>query len=127
MEPLWGGALVQLEQAMRFRLARQGVLASNVANADTPGYRRRELHFADKLGQEFLKLASSDTSHSGGSRSLKAHIERGPLGDRPDRNGVDLPRELVELNRNAGAFTDQATVLRRMISLRRTAIVGQPR
>lgn len=127
MEPLWGGALVQLEQAMRFRLARQGVLAANVANADTPGYRRRELQFADKLGQEFLKMTSSEPSHAQGGRSLRARIERGPLGDRPDRNGVDLPRELVELNRNAGAFTDQAEVMRRMISLRRTAIVGQPR
>ncbi len=127
MEALWGNSLVALEQAMKFRVARQGVLSSNVANSDTPGYRRRELQFADRLGQAFLEMSKPEGSTLSTAKTLRARIERGPVGDRPDRNGVDLGRELVELSRNSSAFTDQAQVIRRLISLRRTAIAGQPR
>ena len=39
----------RLVDAMRFRTARQGALAANVVNADTPGYRRVDVEFQDIL------------------------------------------------------------------------------
>jgi hypothetical protein len=40
---------------------------------------------------------------------------------------VDLQHELVELSRNAGTFSKQATVLARMLALRRVAVTGENR
>ena len=51
MDLIHGGSVAALEDALRFREARGSVLASNLANVDTPGYRRREMHFVDALEQ----------------------------------------------------------------------------
>ncbi len=113
-----------LEAAMRFRVSRQAVLSGNVANADTPGYRRRDVHFDAVLGESILRLQTSNPTHisNAGSGSASYRSELGPRGTRPDGNGVDLDRELVLANRNAGAFTDAAAVYARLGALARTAI-----
>ncbi len=49
-------ALAHHEQALSFRAHRNEVLASNIANADTPNYKARELDFGD-----VLKNARSDS------------------------------------------------------------------
>ncbi|MAE96032.1 MAG: flagellar basal body rod protein FlgB [Deltaproteobacteria bacterium] len=123
-------AVVLLEQAMRFRAARQAVLSSNVANADTPGYRRVELEFKNQLDEAAHRLARTDASHlgpAGGGPAGDYTLRVGPRGTRPDKNGVELDAELVALNRNAGAFQDQAAVLARLHVLRRIAVTGEAR
>ncbi len=116
--------LTTVENAMRFRAARQGVLAENVANADTPGYRRGDLEFDARLAEATLA----------GTRGTRAgNAPPGPVGARyvldesparPDGNNVIADREVVLLTRNAGAFVQQAEVLSRLLALRRTAITG---
>ncbi len=44
-----------LEQAVNFAQSRHGVLAGNIANIDTPGYKTRDL--SPELFQESLKRA----------------------------------------------------------------------
>jgi len=117
-------ALGTLQQAMRFRMARESVLASNIANSDTPGYRRRDLSFEGALAERTTAMQRTHPGHlptREGSPS-EARVERGPRGSRPDGNGVDLDEELVTAHRNAGAFIDQANVLARLSTLVRTAI-----
>ena len=111
-------------------MARQGALAANVVNADTPGYRRVDLRFAGKLEGARLGLARTDARHlgPGGSGYGDAlRLERGPRGARPDGNGVDLQKELVTLSRNASAFSNQATVVSRLLALRRLPMTGESR
>ena len=116
-----GGAL---EEAMRFRVARAAVLAGNIANADTPGYRRLDLRFDETLDRAEARLARTHPGHlaAGGGADGGWRLERGPRGTRPDGNGVDFERELIAMQRNAGAFTDLAAVLARLQGLVRTAI-----
>lgn len=49
-----------LEQAVSFAQARHGVLAGNIANIDTPGYKTRDL--SPDLFQESLKRCSNNGS-----------------------------------------------------------------
>ncbi len=61
-----------LEQAVNFGQARHNVLAGNIANIDTPGYRARDLStavFQDRL-KEAIETRNSPTSM--GSRSMEA-------------------------------------------------------
>jgi len=127
MSQLLGGAIPHLETAMRFRLARQAALSANVANADTPNYRRVDLSFDKALAAAGVRLERTHGAHLGTQGANGHRLERGPRGQRPDGNGVELDREVVELHRNAGAFQDQADVLSRLIALRRLALSGNGR
>jgi len=133
MSLLGGGDLEALEASLRFRLTRQGALAANVVNADTPGYRRMDLGFDGLLTDAAVRLERTHPGHlgaggGGGEAGASAYrTEVGPRGTRPDGNGVDLQHELVELSRNAGTFSKQATVLARMLALRRVAVTGESR
>ena len=126
MSLLGGGDLDALEASLRFRLTRQTALAANVVNADTPGYRRTDLSFDGLLDDAAVRLERTDPGHLGvgGAGAASYRTELGPRGTRPDGNGVDLQHEL---SRNAGNFTKHATVLARMLSLRRVAVTGESR
>ena len=123
MPSIGPGAMDLLQNAMRLRVEREGLLAANIANADTPGYRRRDLDFEGVLTSTRARLDRTHPGHlSTGGSVGGARIDLGPRGTRPDGNGVDLDQELVTAHRNAGAFIDQANVLARLSALVRTAI-----
>ncbi len=125
MSDLLGPVAAAVENAMRFRVARQAVLASNLANVDTPGYRRSDLHFEAKLDSAVRLGRTSAGHHTPGGLGVEGwrlETESRPRG--PDRNGVDPDRETVEVGRNAGAFGRQAEVYARLLMMMRTAIDG---
>jgi len=117
-------AMGALQVAMRFRKAREGVIAGNVANADTPGYRRRDISFEGIFEDAESNLVRTHVQHlpTASADPDQARVEMGPRGTRPDGNGVDLDQELVTAHRNASSFIDQANVLARLSTLVRTAI-----
>ncbi len=122
-----GEAAPLLVRSLDYRMTRQGVLAGNLVNVDTPGYRRADIRFDALLDQADAGLRRTDARHlPGPGKEAHYRTERGPRGTRPDGNGVDLDRELIRMSRNAGAFGDQAAVLTRLIGLSRMAISGQP-
>ena len=124
MSRLFGPTFDAIESAMHYRVTRQSLLSGNVANADTPGYRRFDLVLDARVGADRLSSSHPEHLSAEGARRDDYRVERGAFGTRPDRNGVDLDRELLELSRNAGAFRQQAEVLSRLLALRRTAITG---
>ena len=117
-------AMGALQVAMRFRKAREAVIASNIANADTPGYRRRDISFEGIFDEAKAGLVRTDEKHfpTQAADPDEARVEMGPRGTRPDGNGIDLDQELVAAHRNASAFIDQANILARLSTLIRTAI-----
>ena len=126
MQRLLGAPIDQLESAMRFRLMRQGALAANVANADTPGYRRVDVEFQNSLERAATDLERTDARHlAAGPHGVR--VVRGPRGTRLDGNGVDRDLETLELSRNAGAFRKQADILARVYGLIRIAATGELR
>ncbi len=127
MSDLLGDTIAAIETTMRFRAQRQGALASNVANADTPGYRPIDLKFEAALDEAHANVWRTHARHmpvepaqGGGYR-----VEEGPEGLGPDGNGVDLDRAVVDLSRNAGAYKTQAQVMTRLLSMKRQAISGE--
>ena len=129
MDELTGAAIPALEAALRFRVTRQGVLAANVANLDTPGYRRMDVRFDQALAEAGARLDRSHPRHlphgPGGDRAYR--VEVGARGTRPDGNGLDADRKILELSRNASAFGRQAEVLSRLLSMARVAVTGEAR
>jgi flagellar basal-body rod protein FlgB len=118
--------LPQVEDGLRFRVARQAVLASNLANVDTPGYRPADLSFDDALTRAGVNVARTHSRHLGaGGAEAQFTLQRQPLATRPDGNGVDFDQETIRVARNASAFTQTAEVLSRLLSLAQIAIQGR--
>ena len=51
------------EQALKLRSRRAELLASNMANADTPGFKARDIDFKQALKGEVVKQAQIKTTH----------------------------------------------------------------
>ena len=100
----------RLEGAMTFHRERQSVLAGNLANLDTPGYKTREANFASALDGELSASTAPETTEVAG------------LPAKRDGNNVQLDRELLSLNRAAGDFSAAQTALSAKFRLVRYAI-----
>lgn len=79
---------------------RQEAIATNVANAETPGFRRLDLapDFATQLKS---RLASGDFSRTADSVRPQLAEDSTARSVRPDGNTVEIERELLAMNRNA--------------------------
>jgi flagellar basal-body rod protein FlgB len=100
----------QLERYMDLLSARQKLVASNVANADTPGYRTQDIDFQS----EFLNA-------TGGAPHATAVTD---LAVRNDGNNVSLDREARLLAENALRFQVASQLMKMNISIVRSAIQG---
>jgi flagellar basal-body rod protein FlgB len=94
------------EQALRMREQRSQLLASNIANTDTPGYKARDLDFRSMLrdaaegGQ--LAPSSTNTRHITTAGTMEAQaMYRIPAQASVDGNTVDEQLENAAFARNA--------------------------
>lgn len=105
LDPIAGS----LERYMDLLSARQKLVASNVANADTPGYKTRDIDFQ----AEFRSLIGGGTAGVTEVVGLKT---------KQDGNNVSLDREARLLAENAIRFTVASNLMRTEIRAVRNAI-----
>lgn len=103
---------------------RQRVIATNVANADTPGYRARDLpEFEDSLRHGALELRATRPGHltagSSGTRARAVQVEGEPS---PNGNTVSLEDEMVRSADAKREFDLSLAVVQSGMNLMRTAI-----
>ena len=101
----------QLERYMDLLSVRQKLVASNIANADTPGYKTQDLDFQ----------ASFRSALDGGSPQT---IQVDGLKTKNDGNNVDLDREARLLAENAMRFSVASNLMHSAISQVKEAISG---
>lgn len=82
--------LSQLESYLSLTNQLETVIASNMANVDTPGYRTKDIDFQHELSRA---MAASD-----GTTPHAAVRDVGGLLERPDGNNVDIDREAMKLS-----------------------------
>lgn len=109
--------------------ARQSQLAQNVANADTPGYRARDLvPFAEAFGRDEPQtpLRTTRPQHVTGSESL-LDWDRvdAPDSESPNRNTVSLEDQMLKGAETAQSHELALTVYSQALSILRTAIGGR--
>jgi flagellar basal-body rod protein FlgB len=99
-------------QALALRSERQRLIASNIANADTPGYVARDLDFSQALRQATGQmtaatapvLQASQPGHIGGSANGRAEanlVYATASQTNLDRNTVDMDRERANFADNS--------------------------
>lgn len=87
--------------ALTLRSERMGVIASNIANAATPGYKARDIDFNAALD---ARLASQRRDMTGGGAEA-GQVWRTPTMPSMDGNTVELNREQVAFAENAVAYS----------------------
>ncbi|MDD5385815.1 MAG: flagellar basal body rod protein FlgB [Sulfuricurvum sp.] len=107
-----------MKEAMDYRAARQDMIASNIANADTPNYRPRDIRFEEALAQKSaeiyadksntLQMTQTSGAHlsgvSGASDTRATTFFRDGHMARNDGNSVDLDVESSEMAKNSTMF-----------------------
>lgn len=78
--------------------ARMGVIAQNMANADTPGYRARDIAgFASSWAEGGLELAATRPGHLAATSAPAAfEVQVAATPDAPNGNSVSLETEMVK-------------------------------
>lgn len=128
-------ALGNHPQALTLRSQRAEVLAANLANADTPNYKARDIDFKSVLSTAqnslssagaALPLAADNAAHIQplASQSQAGLLYRNPSQPSVDGNTVDSQVEYTEFARNALQYQASLTFLSGNIKTLLTAIRG---
>ncbi|MDJ0643656.1 MAG: flagellar basal body rod protein FlgB [Erythrobacter sp.] len=104
--------------ALELRSQRMGVLASNIANAATPGYKARDIDFS----------AALEARLNGGTAnaSADAHlVYKLPTMPSLDGNTVELSREQVAFTENAVAYSATLAFVQGKVNTITRALKGE--
>ena len=120
------------EQALLVRERRAGVLAANLANADTPDYKARDLDFQTLIREVAgaagpVRLDTTSERHiaaaaAGAGGDLQYRL---PMQPTLDGNTVDTDIEMAQFARNSLDFQASLTFLQSKFRGLRTALRGE--
>jgi flagellar basal-body rod protein FlgB len=103
---------------------RQEAIASNIANAETPGYRRIDISpdFATQLKSQIANGEALGSSMDSVEPTLSEDTQDRTV--RPDGNSVDLEHELLAMNKNSVEYGFLTEIVSSNIKQLRMAISG---
>ncbi len=124
---------IPLFKAMMSRMSwlteRQQVLAQNVANADTPNFKPRDLKalsFRDMLGSSTgtLPLAATQANHlaaPGGTGAFRPVVDHSAATS-PSGNAVSIEDQMLKVSSTANEFQLTTNLYRRQVAMLKTVI-----
>ena len=121
---LFSSTVLGLGKALDLYAARHRVLAENVAHAETPGYRAKEMEFGGELERAFEKQTRREARSSlsaDASESLDAGL---PPRIELRRDPVDLDREMALLSENSLRVTALSRIVARKYAGLKSLIGG---
>jgi flagellar basal-body rod protein FlgB len=124
-----------IEQAMQHLSGRQKVIAQNIANSETPGFKAREVEapdFSDLLAAQggSPRVVRPRVSISGGMAALGARPPSGANGvvldgdtleTKPDGNNVTLEEQLLKMGEVQADFAALTSLYKKQLLLMKTA------
>jgi flagellar basal-body rod protein FlgB len=105
------GLTANLERYLDLLSARQRLVASNIANAETPGYKAQDIDFQF----EFMSMAKGEKPQV---------IQAQGLPEKPDGNNVNLDREARLLAENQMRFNLASVLVKSQLKTVSEAIQG---
>jgi flagellar basal-body rod protein FlgB len=118
-------------QALKLKARRAQVLASNIANADTPGYKARDFDFREVLRKEMGQPMRMNTTHRSHLQMESGIVPPSQIGYRIpsqpslDGNTVDTQQEYAAFAANALEYQASLRFLDGAVSKLKLAIKGQ--
>ncbi|GFO58599.1 flagellar basal body rod protein FlgB [Geomonas silvestris] len=132
---IFGGSIELLGKTLDLRSKRQGLIAANVANAETPGYTPTDLSFEKEL-QGALKKGGKGSLTNPRHIPLKGQgnprlelvtgevVEVPGKAPSPDGNSVELENEMGRLSENQIMYNASIQLLTKKFEMMKQAIRG---
>ncbi|KUO52776.1 MAG: hypothetical protein APF76_02250 [Desulfitibacter sp. BRH_c19] len=126
MDVFKSDVLVTLQKGLDGSSARQNTIANNIANVNTPGYKKKEVSFENELRAALVKSDKVQMSRTHPDHILKyptlLKVEPRVLRNefqsmRMDRNNVDLDQEMTKMAANSLYYNSLISQLNKRISL----------
>jgi flagellar basal-body rod protein FlgB len=113
-----------LEQIIKTSALRHKVLASNIANVDTPGYKAKDVLFKDEINNQTIGITNTSPNHIQGTKNQKetggmVPVERSSF---EDGNNVVLDMELANMTENALLYEAGVRLLSQKLMIYKNAI-----
>jgi flagellar basal-body rod protein FlgB len=124
---LFDNTINALGVALNFRAMNNDIISSNIANADTPGYKAKKLNFEKQLkvamnvnGAHTMK--SSNDRHfvtsNGGIKDVRGNIFFDPrMNIKNDLNSVDIDSQMANLAENQFMYNAAAQIINKKLAL----------
>lgn len=124
--------LKALTTALNFREMRQELISSNVANANTPGYKAKKMDFEEALARALdvdgqMRMNASDDRHhnvgNGGFNNLEPEIYDDPNGIVSENgNTVDVEGEMARMAENKLMYDALVQLINKKMGIMKYAI-----
>ena len=124
-----------LAASLNLREIRQEILAANIANADTPGYKAKRVDFEEALQRALdvdgnMEMQTSDSRHfdvgNGGFDNLQPEIYDDPNGIvSEDGNTVDRDAEMAKMAENRILYDSAVKLLNKKLGLKKYIITSE--
>jgi len=120
-----------LERSLYYRQIRADLISSNIANADTPFYKPRDIRFEEALEEEKAKIYNKNTKKLELAKTSPMHLEPKDIDDafkpiifmrdghlqRNDGNSVDIDVETTEMAKNTIAYNATVAAIKKEIQI----------
>jgi flagellar basal-body rod protein FlgB len=119
-----------LTQKMSYLNQKQGVLAENVANVDTPGYKQLELKsfsFGDAMKQAGIGMTVTDPKHIVPASMAGTNAQTVKSKDTetlPSGNTVDIEEQMMEVSKTSLDYQKATSMYHKWVGLLKIAIKG---
>lgn len=124
--------LKALTTALNFREMRQELISSNVANANTPGYKSKKMDFEAALARALdvdgqMRMNATDDRHhnvgNGGFNNLEPEIYDDPNGIVSENgNTVDVESEMARMAENKLMYDALVQLINKKMGIMKYAI-----
>lgn len=119
-----------MQVKMAYLAESQDVISQNIANADTPGYKAKQLHELDfqKLARaeaHRLELRATSPSHSTGMRKaedFRVETQRQTFETTPVENSISIEEQMAKLSKNQYEYTMTTNLYNKTAQMFKTAI-----
>ena len=115
-----------LSKTASFYLERTKVIQSNIANADTPGFKPKDLVF-EKILDEQIELKKSDPKHMDPKNDMrfeKRLVSEGKYQGY-DENRVDIQKEMAKLAESSIMYKSLVEAMKKEFSKLKLSISGR--
>ncbi len=123
-----------LEKDLSFRLKRQNLISSNLANHNTPGFQSKDIRFdealnsvydKDRAGESLSEMTLTDDMHMDFRDGMLQEVVDPEnyvvQAEGIDENGVDLDREMARMAENSLMYSASTTALKKKLGMLRYA------
>lgn len=120
MSHIFDKTMSVLDKSIDMRLLRQNIINSNIANAETPGYKAKVAEFEDALARAIAIDANSPVDNVS---QLKPDVYDNPdINVTNDGNTVDMEREMAALAENTVLYKAAIQLINKKLAQMKYAV-----